>query len=130
MEVIQEQSDISLQLNGALDIESVEEMRGVLLGYLEQHAKVVVDLSMVGSCDAAGAQLILALEKGAESSGKPFQLVAVSESVIRDCADIGIMIAPSYTSGSVLKKGLKEEQDSLHASVEVISAPVREGSDA
>lgn len=95
MQVLQEQCDVSLELAGALDINTADEMRGVLLEYLRQHTDIAVDLSRVESCDAAGAQLLIALEKSAESAGKPFSIFAISDSFVRDYADIGIRFVPS-----------------------------------
>jgi anti-anti-sigma factor len=95
MEVFQEQCESISELTGALDINTVDEVRKILLAHLEQNTSIVVDLSSVASCDAAGAQLLLALEKSAESAGKPFVVLATSEGFARDCANLGITITPS-----------------------------------
>jgi anti-anti-sigma factor len=95
MQVLQEQCGVSIELNGALDVNTVDEVRRILLEYLEQHDSVVVDLSLVECCDAAGAQLLIALEKSAESAGKSLSILSISKPVVRDCADIGIQFAPS-----------------------------------
>jgi anti-anti-sigma factor len=95
MEEFQERAEASLQLKGALDINSVDDLRGVLLEHLSQHAAITVDLSMIESCDAAGAQLLMALEKSAESAGKPFAILSLSEMLVQDCADLGIHLAAS-----------------------------------
>lgn len=104
MQILQEQRGVSLELTGALDINTVDEMRGVLLEHLEQHTDIIVDLSRVECCDAAGAQLLIALEKSAESSGKSFSILAISETFVRDCADLGIKIASSTSQADVQGK--------------------------
>ena len=93
MQVLQEQGEVSLELKGALDINTVDEVRKILLENLAQHDSVAVDLSLVEGCDAAGAQLLIALEKSAESAGKSLSILSVSKPFARDCADIGIQFA-------------------------------------
>jgi anti-anti-sigma factor len=94
MQVFQNRCESALELTGALDINTADEVRKVLLECLEQHTSISVDLSKVESCDAAGVQLLLALEKSTESAGKPFSLVGVSEAFARDCASLGISMVP------------------------------------
>jgi anti-anti-sigma factor len=100
MQVIQDSELLIPELTGALDINTVEDVRKVLLTHLKQHSSIAIDLSSVESCDAAGAQLLLALEKSAECAGKPFTVLAVSEALARDCANLGITIAPSAATPS------------------------------
>jgi anti-anti-sigma factor len=98
MQVILDKRQFISELTGALDINTVEEVRKVFLAHLEQSPSIVVDLSSIESCDAAGAQLLFALEKSAECAGKPFTVLSVSEAFERDCANLGISIAPSATT--------------------------------
>jgi anti-anti-sigma factor len=93
MQVLQDECEIISELTGALDIHTVEEVRAMLLEQLRQNAHIVVDLSSVSSCDAAGAQLLLALEKSAAAANKSFSVLAMSEGFARDCANLGIVIA-------------------------------------
>jgi anti-anti-sigma factor len=95
MQVLQEQREIFLALKGALDINTADEVRRISLEHLKQHNSVVVDLSLVEGCDAAGAQLLIALEKSAESAGKSFRILSTSKPFDCDCADIGIQFASS-----------------------------------
>ena len=109
MEVFQEECESISELTGALDINTVDEMRKILLAHLERNTSIVVDLSSVASCDAAGVQLLLALEKSAESAGKPFIVRAISEGFARDSANLGVTItastAPSAASHSTTLVG-------------------------
>lgn len=93
MQVIQDQSESIHKLSGSLDINTSDEVRKILLEYLGEHASISVDLSQIEGCDAAGVQLLLALEKSAKSAGKPFAIVASSEAFDRDCAGLGVSIA-------------------------------------
>lgn len=109
MQVLQERCGVSLELTGALDINTIDEIRRVLLDHLERHTDVVVDLSRVDCCDASGAQLLIALEKSAESADKPFSIGAVSDSFVRDCAGIGIHFAASAPQASTPAKPKNHE---------------------
>jgi anti-anti-sigma factor len=93
MQVINDQSESVHKLAGTLDVNTANEVRGVLLEYLGEHTSISIDLSQVEGCDAAGVQLLLALEKSAEAAGKPFAVVASSEAFDRDCAGLGISTA-------------------------------------
>ena len=95
MQVFQDQREPTLKLTGALDINTVDELRGILIASLERNATIVVDLCSVTSCDAAGVQLLFALAKSAELAGKTFALGATSEALVRDCANLGIDLARS-----------------------------------
>lgn len=95
MQVFQDRCDSISELTGTLDINTVDELRGILLASLERNTTIVVDLSSVTSCDAAGVQLLFALAKSAELAGKTFALGATSEALVRDCAKLGIDLARS-----------------------------------
>ncbi len=62
----------------------------MLLEHLKQDVPIAIDLSSVTSCDAAGAQLLLAMEKSAAAAGKSFSVLAISEGFACDCANLGI----------------------------------------
>jgi phospholipid transport system transporter-binding protein len=104
MQLLQNQCESALALTGSLDINSVDEVYKVLLKHLEQNDSISVDLSQIESCDTAGAQLLLALGKSTESSGKPFAVVAASEAFVRDCAGLGISMATLAPSPMAQKK--------------------------
>lgn len=109
MQLLQERSGVSLDLTGAIDIHTVDGIRTVLLEHLRQEGDIVVDLSRVESCDAAGAQLLIALEKSAESAGKQFSIAATSESFVRDCASIGIQFTASAPPATAQSKSKNPE---------------------
>jgi anti-anti-sigma regulatory factor len=95
VQVLLEQCGVSLKFKGALDINTAEEVRGMMLEHMELHGSAVLDLSLIECCDAAGAQLLIALKKSTESSGKPFRIATTSVAFVRDCASIGIHFASS-----------------------------------
>jgi len=129
MQVLQDQCETISELTGALDIHTVDAVRTMLLEYLDQNTSIVVDLSSVRSCDAAGAQLLLALEKSAKAAGKSFAILAASEEFARDCANLGIVITSSADARAVKSKpentGVKKPRSSTKK-----TKPVVDGFDA
>jgi anti-anti-sigma factor len=90
MQMLQDQSDTSLELTGDLDIDAAVEVHKALLAYLEHHARIWLDLSKIECCDAAGVQLLVAAQRSAEAAGKPFAIIAVTEAFTTVCASLGI----------------------------------------
>jgi anti-anti-sigma factor len=79
-----------LTLIGELDINAAADLRVALLQHLEQHACISLDLSQIESCDAAGIQLLLALEESAKAAGKPFIVLAASDAFTTSSEELGI----------------------------------------
>ena len=90
MQIIPDQCDTALIPIGALDIDAAADVRAAMLRHLEQHECISLDLSQIESCDAAGIQLLIALEKSAKAAGKPFIVVAASDAFTSTSADLGI----------------------------------------
>jgi len=90
MLVDQDQRDTPLELAGVLDINSVAEVRKALLEHVEQHARISLDLSRIQSFDAAGVQLLLAMQRSAEAVGKPFAVVSGTDVFTMTCEALGI----------------------------------------
>ena len=63
--------DGALCLGGSLGIYDVEELCQTLLKHLREQAELVLDLSEIVECDAAGAQLLCAARAGACRSTAP-----------------------------------------------------------
>lgn len=93
MQILQDQRDTSLELTGRLDINTAEEVQKALLVYLEHSARTSLDLSQITSCDAAGVQLLIAMQRSAESAGKSFAVVAPTDAFTTVCAALGISSA-------------------------------------
>lgn len=90
MQIHQDQRDTPVKLTGVLDINTAAEVLKTLLVHLEHKARISVDLSQIESCDAAGIQLLLAMQRSAKAAGKPFALIAATEAFTAVCASLGI----------------------------------------
>jgi anti-anti-sigma factor len=76
-----------VKLAGTLDINHTEELRSALLSELNALPELVLDLSAVNGCDAAGLQVLCALQKSAQGSGKTFRISEPSNAM-RECSAI------------------------------------------
>jgi anti-anti-sigma regulatory factor len=65
----------------SLDIYEAVTCYQDMLAYIVSNSTPVFDLSSVKSCDAAGAQLIIAASKSAAAAGKKLKCVNISPSV-------------------------------------------------
>jgi len=90
MQIHQDQRDTPLELAGVLDINTVAEVCKSLLEHLEHQARASLDLSQIESCDAAGIQLLFAMQRSAKAAGKPFAIVAATDVFTTTCAALGI----------------------------------------
>jgi len=90
MQIHQGQRDTLLIPTSALDINTAAEVRKSLLEHLERQARISVDLSKIESCDVAGIQLLLAMQRSAMAAGKPFAIVAATNAFTTICAALGI----------------------------------------
>lgn len=104
MQILQGEHDNSLELTGALDIITAEEVRTSLLAHLEHHDRLSLDLSKIESCDTAGVQLLLAAQRSAEAACKPFTVVAATDAFTTACTALGISSA-QFLAASIPRLG-------------------------
>lgn len=90
-----------LTIDGTLSIMDAAQIREEMLQSLEETEGLVLDLSGVDGCDAAGIQLIWSLWKAAEGQGKDFHLETTSESVVETLLRCGIEVDGSWGLGEV-----------------------------
>jgi phospholipid transport system transporter-binding protein len=98
-----------LCLRGSLNITAAEKIQAELLSYLAGGKPEAVDLSSVDACDAAGMQIVLALEKSMAQAGKSFRIVAASDAFLHTADSLGVdfgdvLCAPLNESGSKTKE--------------------------
>ena len=77
----------TIRFVGGLDLYSAESARAELLACCATRPALVLDLSGVSVCDAAGWQLLLAVRQTAVAAGKAFSLQAVSPA-IEECRNL------------------------------------------
>jgi anti-anti-sigma regulatory factor len=80
----------TIRFVGGLDLYAVESARAELLACIAPRPALVLDLSGVSACDAAGWQLLLSLRKTAITGGKPFSMPAISPAVEESRILLGI----------------------------------------
>jgi anti-anti-sigma factor len=115
MQILQEQHDTCLELTGDLDINTAVEVHKTFLTYLERHARISLDLSQIECCDAAGVQLLLAVQRSAEAAGKPFAVVAATAAFTTVCAALGISSAQFIAATSALPEPACMGKESTNA---------------
>ncbi len=79
-----------LCLGGSLAIYDVEELCQTLLKHLQEQAELILDLSEIAECDAAGAQLLCAARSGAAIAGKRCAFRQVSAVIATCFSDLGL----------------------------------------
>src|SRR5690348_15722358 len=67
-----------ISLSGGLDLYGVETLRAALLQELQENRPLVLELTGIASCDAAGLQLLCAAEKSASHAQRPITIVGLS----------------------------------------------------
>lgn len=69
-------------LRGELDIYAAAELRQVLLGLLQRHAAIELNLAGVEAIDTAGVQVLMATKAAAMRAGGAFSMRAHSRPVL------------------------------------------------
>jgi anti-anti-sigma factor len=82
LNVMQEGEHCRLKLNGDLVINDVAELKGQLLGYLNQFQHLEINLADVESVDSAGIQLLYLLKREAREADKNLSLVSHSPATL------------------------------------------------
>lgn len=78
-----------LEITGELSIYEAAVLRETLLSCLGSEGEVMLDLTGVAGCDAAGLQLLCALKKSAARLEKPMRVIGTSPAVLDALAAAG-----------------------------------------
>jgi len=113
MQIVQHQCDTVLTLPDALDNSTAEEVRKALLAHLEHHAEILLNLSQIERCDAAGVQVLLAMQRSAAAAAKPFAVVATTDALTTVCAALGISSAQFVAATVPLLESACTEREPL-----------------
>jgi ABC-type transporter Mla MlaB component len=111
MQVIADQCDTALILTGALDNSTVDEVHKALLAHLEHHSRISLNLSQIESCDAAGLQLLIAMQRSAGAAAKPFAVIAPTNAFTTACANLGISSTQFAAAAIPLLEPVRIETD-------------------
>lgn len=84
-----EDGKIRYKITGELSIYEAAVLREALLTCLGSEGEVMLDLTGVAGCDAAGMQLLCALKKSAAHLEKPIRMIGLSPSVLDALAAAG-----------------------------------------
>ncbi len=85
----------SIQLSGRQTIQEAEQTKRILLESLAESEALTLDCSAVDEVDLTFIQLIMALRKSAEHSGKALSLVTEADSaVLRALDEAGVWPEP------------------------------------
>ena len=115
MQILQEQHDTPLQLTGNLDVNAAAEVHRALLTHLEHSLGISLDLSQIENCDAAGVQLLIAMQRSAEAVGKPFAVITATDAFTMVCASLGISSEHFIAVTSTLPEPACMNQESSNA---------------
>lgn len=91
MEIIRQDEGV-VQIRGDLHISDAESVRRGLIDELAAAPAMVLDLSLVDSCDGASFQLLCSLRKSAETHGKDFRISTPSRAMREISAILGVSL--------------------------------------
>lgn len=102
-----DENSAALRIQGPLTISSVEELHEVLTRYASREPNLVLDLSGVETCDAAGLQLLCSLRRSAAALGKRLRISTVSEPFTTLASALGLPVESlTLTAGRSDEEGL------------------------
>ena len=110
MRLEQEMNTHKLHMRGSLTIQDVEEVHCEYLQRFAEWHDVVLDLSQVEQCDAAGVQWLLCLHQSMSAAGNSIIVASLSQAVTKAARSIGVELFASLPSALSAS-----EQEPAHA---------------
>ena len=114
MRLEQEISTHKIVLQGALTIQNVEEVHEQYLAGFCDWPDLLLDLSQVEACDAAGVQWLMSLRLSMSAPPRSFHLIGISEAVSEAASHLGVCFHCDAPDANQTAASFAE-QEQIHA---------------